>query len=334
MEFSVCFTGEFRSDFNKKSVEKDFSKLFNLNDEDVLKRIFSESSPILIRKNLTLLKAERYRKELHNIGMQTIIIDKENTPLQKFIQVEAIETTATDNTDSNTPSSIVFNKNSENDDQIYAEPSIETCTTNASLSWLSTAFEQFKKAPKFWTSITLLWGVALAIFQIIPIVGSIIAIIFSGIISAFLTLAAHRLSNNQEISFSIVMDNFKPSLKQIAILSVLAGIFYSTLFSIILSIFGDNLIISIVILIVGTSALSMAFLFSPILILVKRTPIPEALKLSFEGCRQNILPLSVYSLLATSLIIVGMIPLGLGILIAIPLLILTTYQAYNEIIVY
>lgn len=328
MEFSVCFTGELRSDFKKESVKKNFSELFNLNDENVLKHIFSASSPLLIRKNLTLLKAERYREELYNIGMQAIIIDEENKSLQKVIPVKAIETTP--NTDTFTASD---NERQEANNYDYVPLFINTCTTTAAFSWLSTAVEQFKKAPKFWVSTMFIWGVIFAILQIIPFVGSLMATTFSGMICTFLTLVAHRLSNDKEISFSTVMNDLNPRIVQIVILNAFFGIFFTTFFLITLTIFGDNLLISIVILMAGTVAISMAFLFAPILILVKHASIPDALQLSFTGCRKNILPLSIYSLLATGIMAIGMIPLGLGILITIPLLALATYQACDEIFV-
>jgi uncharacterized membrane protein len=77
--------------------------------------------------------------------------------------------------------------------------------------------------------------------------------------------------------------------------------------------------------------LMMAYLFAPVLVALDNMKALEAMKLSFSGCLKNLLPLTVYGLLAFLLMIIGSIPFALGLLVVLPLLTASIYAAYRDI---
>ena len=335
MEFSVCVTGKLRSGFKAKAVQKDFSELFNLTDKKVLKNIFSATSPVLIRKGLSLPDAEKYRQKLHDIGMEAMIIDGEGQPLQRVVAAAAGGSSSNASSDNTGESSVVFYEDNVQDEESHATGTlgIESSSITAAFSWLSDGFSLFKNAPMFWVGCTFLWGIVSIILQIIPVIGSLISSIFSGIMYAFLMLAAYRVSHDEELSFAAVKEDLKPNMMAVGILNILYGIIVAAIGFAAFAVAGDNQMMGVGITVAVVIVAGMAFYFAPMLIAVNHLPIPEALKLSLMACIKNILPLILFGILAIVLSIVGMLPLGLGLLVVVPLLVLATYQAYSEIFV-
>jgi uncharacterized membrane protein len=57
----------------------------------------------------------------------------------------------------------------------------------------------------------------------------------------------------------------------------------------------------------------------------------QALAQSFRACLRNIVPFLLYGVLLTIIFLIAAIPLGLGLLVAVPVLIASVYTAYRDI---
>jgi uncharacterized membrane protein len=77
--------------------------------------------------------------------------------------------------------------------------------------------------------------------------------------------------------------------------------------------------------------LMMMFWFAPSLVALNDIPALTAMKLSFLGCIKNILPFLLYGLIAFVLMLIAVIPFGLGLLILSPVLIASIYAGYRDI---
>jgi uncharacterized membrane protein len=75
----------------------------------------------------------------------------------------------------------------------------------------------------------------------------------------------------------------------------------------------------------------MALWFAPALVVLRQMRPLGAMKASFEGFQKNFWPMTVYSLLALVVLIVAAIPLGLGLLVALPVLFVSIYCSYQDI---
>ncbi|MFW2372826.1 MAG: BPSS1780 family membrane protein, partial [Gammaproteobacteria bacterium] len=77
--------------------------------------------------------------------------------------------------------------------------------------------------------------------------------------------------------------------------------------------------------------LIMGIWFSPSLIVFHDLNAWEAFKMSFRGCLANIIPFLVYGLIFMLLAIVAMIPFGLGMIILLPMIIISMYTSYRSV---
>ena len=77
--------------------------------------------------------------------------------------------------------------------------------------------------------------------------------------------------------------------------------------------------------------LIMAYWFAPALVALNNLSAVEAMKQSFNACLHNMLPLFVYSIIAALLLLLAMIPFGLGLLVLGPIMIAVLYTSYKDI---
>jgi uncharacterized membrane protein len=77
--------------------------------------------------------------------------------------------------------------------------------------------------------------------------------------------------------------------------------------------------------------IAMVVWFAPALIVFRKLAAIDALKLSFRGCQRSWLAFAVYGLVTALMFVLAVIPLGLGLLIAIPVLIASIYASYRDI---
>ncbi len=55
------------------------------------------------------------------------------------------------------------------------------------------------------------------------------------------------------------------------------------------------------------------------------------MKMSFSGCLKNILPFLLYGVVALVMFFIGAIPVGLGLLVVMPVITASMYTAYRDI---
>jgi uncharacterized membrane protein len=75
----------------------------------------------------------------------------------------------------------------------------------------------------------------------------------------------------------------------------------------------------------------MALWFAPSLVTFQDYAPFDALKTSFSACLKNIVPFLVYGVMLLILMVVAMIPFGLGMLVMVPVIIASVYAAYRDV---
>jgi uncharacterized membrane protein len=55
------------------------------------------------------------------------------------------------------------------------------------------------------------------------------------------------------------------------------------------------------------------------------------MKLSFVACLKNMLPFLLYGLIFTVILVVAIIPFGLGLIVAIPVMMTSLYTSYVDV---
>jgi uncharacterized membrane protein len=95
------------------------------------------------------------------------------------------------------------------------------------------------------------------------------------------------------------------------------------------AIVGTVLVLSVVLLLLVP--LAMAAWFAPALVMLRGVGAGEALQASFLGCLRNMWPFLVYGVLLLLLIIVALVPFGLGLLVLAPVMLGSIYAGYKDI---
>ena len=80
-----------------------------------------------------------------------------------------------------------------------------------------------------------------------------------------------------------------------------------------------------------TAPVMMALWFAPALVVLRDVPAIDAMKLSFTGCMRNLWPFLTYSAIALVMLCIAALPLGLGLLVAAPVLIASGYTSYLDV---
>ena len=96
---------------------------------------------------------------------------------------------------------------------------------------------------------------------------------------------------------------------------------------------GTNMLLMILICVAIALPVTAATYLAPALIVLHGQPAMAAMKMSLVALFRNILPGLVFGLCSLGLVIVGSIPLGLGLLIVIPIMTITNYTVYRDIFI-
>lgn len=89
--------------------------------------------------------------------------------------------------------------------------------------------------------------------------------------------------------------------------------------------------LTVLVALVPYTLLAMAMTYGAPLVVDNRTSALSALSVSVSACLRNILPLSVFALVYMILAVVAMIPLGLGLLLFIPVSMAALADSYRDI---
>jgi uncharacterized membrane protein len=217
-----------------------------------------------------------------------------------------------------------------------------------SFSWLGKGWWHFKSSPLAWILTMIVWFVFSFVLSLIPVLGSIASILIGPVIAGGFMYGCAEQDAGGDFSVSHLFSGFSNNVGQL----MLVVVFYFILMIVALAImmggvflFGASIpspdavdsvspgaVVGIVVLsLVVLLPVIMSYVFAPALVILDDLSAFDAMKYSFIGCLKNLLPLLIYVLMATVLMIIGAIPFGLGLLIVFPMLTASLYAAYRDI---
>ena len=235
--------------------------------------------------------------------------------------------------------------------------------TSHGWTWIARGFGYFRTNPFAWILALIAFLGVNVLLALIPIIGVLLSGLLGAVFVAGFMFGAREQDLGRDFRVGHLFAGFREmpgSLVLVSLLYLVGNLLIAILIGILVGglVFGsllpfvaetggtgsdmqdpvallaalDPVILSA--LLVGVSLvipLAMAFVFAPALVMLDGLGAIEAMKQSFMGCVKNILPLLVYGALALLLLILGTIPLGLGLLVVWPTLMAAIYAAYRDI---
>lgn len=221
--------------------------------------------------------------------------------------------------------------------------------------WFTDAWRVFKSA---WGTIllTLLvaWLLSLAV-QFVPLLGMLLPVLLAPFLSAGLVCVLYKAEEQRSPT---VGDLFAPFSTHFTPLLLLGGLYLLLLVVVmaVAALLGMLLLGGTFSLLMNPETMAQtsginwqpvmlwglivaalfipvlaAYWFAPALVVLGDQRPVEAMKASLAGCLKNILPMLWYGIIMIVLLVLAMIPFGLGLLLALPILAVTYYSSFRDI---
>ncbi|MBK1722434.1 BPSS1780 family membrane protein [Thiocystis violacea] len=242
----------------------------------------------------------------------------------------------------------------EGDDTLYPPRSVGA---GRGWNWIVDAWGLFKQAPGTWVGALLLFYLIVIVLSIVPFVGSLATTILGPMFTAGLIMGAHAQYRGEGFTVSQLFAGISRKPGPLALVGVvyllfalLIGLVIGGLFFVMIGTSGmmtsgaamnpadleamataPSVLLPVLFAMLLGIPLAMAMFFAPALVALNDVPVLQAFKLSFMGCLKNILPFLVYGLIAMVLVVLGMLPLMLGLLVVLPVLTIALYTAYRDL---
>lgn len=212
--------------------------------------------------------------------------------------------------------------------------------------WIAEAFALFKKQPGMW----ILLVIILTVLCIIPVIGSIVALLLLPVFGGGFMLGCRALDRDGVLDIAHLFAGFKTNTSSLVLLGVFNLVANMALFSLFVTIVGTGAIMAILagdVSAAGISILSillailvcfslsvpiyMAAWFAPALVVFDNLAPLAALRASFFACMQNLLPFTLYGIVMLVFGMLAAIPFGLGYLVLGPVVVASIYTGYRDI---
>lgn len=222
-------------------------------------------------------------------------------------------------------------------------------------NWIVGGFGLFKQNPVIWIALFLIYLLIGMMLSIIPMIGPIVLNLLAPVFMAGFMLGCRALEMGEELEINHLFAGFKQNTAQ---LITVGGIYLASVIVIIGIVYvltggaamtgmlaghmpegqpaadaasGGEPLLALLILLGAMLPLIMAYWFAPALVLFHDMKAVEAMKLSFSACLRNIVPFLIYGIISAVLLLLAMIPLGLGLLVMIPTMTASLYVSYKDI---
>lgn len=219
-------------------------------------------------------------------------------------------------------------------------------------SWLGRSFDLFKQNWLMWIVAAVIYMFILMFAQFLPIIGAVLQVVLPPVFIGGLMIGAREAELGKPFELSYLFEGFKEHGGKLALLGVIILLMFfaamlpiaftagTAVFSIILqggdaSSLGGNMgaisigaLISIVLMIL----VSFGYWLAPALIVFNDLSPFEAFKTSFKASIKNIMPIIVYGIILCILGVLSIFTLFLAWLVILPLVIITNYFAYKDIL--
>ena len=228
--------------------------------------------------------------------------------------------------------------------------------------WLGGGFAVFMRSPMVWMGMTLIYGVAIILMSVIPVVGALAIYLLQPLLVGGVMLGCRALEDGEPMEIGHLFRGFDTGTRDLLMLGavylgltigavVIAAIFLAFLGGLSLpiaeifeSVREDGDIdpvhaqamlyvvpLASLVMLGGMTVPIMMLWFAPALVLLRSVSVMDSLKLSLLGCLKNWLPFLIYGLILLPLCFIATVPLMLGWVVLGPVMMASIYVSYQEI---
>lgn len=198
--------------------------------------------------------------------------------------------------------------------------------------WIVQGWRTFKNSPFAWLLLSVLYIVSLFLLNQIPFVGRTVAALVSPVLIAVFLVSAHELAEGRTLKPLRLLEIFKDPVRVLNLLALgLLPLTVVLLQSLLTFIDFPSVMISLVGLVLWALVATALFYGLPLVVFEKRAPL-EAARSSVEVCLREPVAISMFIVFAFILLIIAAIPLGLGVLIYLPVMAGAIYASYRQVI--
>jgi uncharacterized membrane protein len=182
---------------------------------------------------------------------------------------------------------------------------------------LKEAWGIFMKGPEVFVGITFLYFAVIFVIGKIPLLGALVSFLAYSLLFPAYIAAADASTGKEKVTFES-LQGLVPLVPQILALSVVKGILLTAGFFLL---FFPGLF------------LMVAFLFAELILVLERKQFVDALKESYRLASQNLLGVLGLLVFVFFLTFSGILLVGIGVLVTLPLSALVIYSVYRRICV-
>ncbi len=243
--------------------------------------------------------------------------------------------------------------------QANLEPASSSATDPKSVpaghgwTWVTDAARLVMARPWLWMGVLAVFILVNLGLGMVPLLGSVATSVLSPVFGAGLFLAARAADSGEGLSVSHLFAGFNHNPGRLMLVGVIyfAGVMVVAILAVgVLAATGvfsgflleakhghlDPMMFALIALVVLVALaliipLQMAYWFAPALVAIDGMEALPAMRASFTACMRNVMPFLVYGIATLLLVIVCAIPLGLGLLIGVPILTVSMYTAFKDI---
>lgn len=215
--------------------------------------------------------------------------------------------------------------------------------------WIVNGFSIFKANPAMWIILLLIYLAIMIPLSMLPVIGSLLSTLLAPVFAAGLMSGARAVVNQQDLEINHLFEGFKRNTAQL--ISIGGMYMLSLLFVAVIVVLmldkdtaellvqgkdlsreqADAMLMPVMAGFLLILPVLMAYWFAPVLAGLHQLSAVEAMKLSFAACLRNMLPFLVYGIVFTLLLIIAIIPFGLGLIVVVPLMMTSLYSSYADV---
>ncbi len=216
--------------------------------------------------------------------------------------------------------------------------------------WLAESFRMFRLSPLRWLGLCAGWVSITFVLVLIPFLGGVIANFLQPAFFASFAITAYKQAAGERIVMADLFSGFRRNMRalvnlgalmlllEIAIFALMAALGLPvagepdrrfTMTEYVEALSGKEWILAIGFLL--TVIVKGALWFAPPLIAFHGMSTTHAIRWSVYAALSNLGPMMVYGAALLGLFFLGMLPWGIGLIVVLPMTVISTFVAYREV---